>query len=64
MNTDKVDQELRALKKERDALKQQLAQAGDGVEAEKLNQQLEALDNELRQKDNDSYRRQHAVFSE
>ena len=62
-NTDAVDQEIQALKKKREQLEQQLSAAADPAEAERLEQQLAQTESELRQKDNDAYRRQNAVIS-
>ena len=62
-NTDAVDQEIQALKKKREQLEQQLNAASDPAEARKLEQQLAQTESELRQKDNDAYRRQNAVIS-
>ena len=62
VNTDKVDREIEALKEEQRQLKRQLS-AADPREAEALNRQLAQVERELRQKDNDAYRRQNAVVS-
>lgn len=63
INTDAVDQEIQALKKKQETLKQQLNAAADPAEAENLEKQLAQTESELRQKDNDAYRRQNAVVS-
>ena len=57
-----MDRELENLRKERDQLEQQLRSAAP-EQAEDIRRQLDQLNRELSQKDNDSYRRQHAVFS-
>ena len=62
-NTDKVDREIKRLKEKREQLEQQLASA-DPQAAEALERQLAQVESELRQKDNDTYRRQNAVISE
>ena len=62
-NTDKVDREIEKLKEERDQLEQQIRTTKDPDKAEDLKRQLAQLENELRQKDNDAYRRQNAVIS-
>lgn len=62
-NTDAVDREIEALKKKQEQLKQQLNAAADPAEAEKLEKQLAQTESELRQKDNDAYRRRNAVIS-
>ena len=61
-NTDKVDREIKQLEAKRERLEQQLASA-DPQAAEALERQLAQVESELRQKDNDSYRRQNAVIS-
>ena len=63
-NTDKVDREIEKLKEERDQLEQQIRTTKDPDKAEDLKRQLAQLENELRQKDNDAYRRQNAVISQ
>ena len=64
-NTDKVDREIEKLKEERDQLEQQIRTTKDPDKAEgrDLKRQLAQLENELRQSDNDAYRRQNAVIS-
>ena len=62
INTDKVDQELRMLKEKREQMEKQLASASPEA-AGALERQLSQIENELRQKDNDTYRRQNAVVS-
>lgn len=61
-DTGKVDRELENLRKRQEELTQQLRSAAP-EQAEKLQRQLDQVNRELAQKDNDSYRRQHAVFS-
>lgn len=61
-NTDRVDRELEKLRAEQEKLSGQLRTASP-EDAEKLQKRLSQLENELRQKDNDSYRRAHAVIS-
>jgi len=62
-NTDKVDAEIRRLKKKQAKLEQQLAQADDRQRAN-LERQLAKVEAELHRKDNDAYRKQHAVVTE
>lgn len=62
-NTDKVDREIERLKKKQRELKQPLNTETDPTKAEALKKQLTQIENELRQKDNDSYRRQHTVYT-
>lgn len=61
-STDKVDGEIEGLKAKAAQLSQQLAGA-DPFRQDELAKQLAQVEDELRQKDNDTYRRQHAVFS-
>ncbi len=59
-STDKVDAEIRKLKEKKAKLEQEIALAKDDPKKqEKLQKQLEQVENELRVKDTDSYRRQH-----
>lgn len=58
-NTDKVDREIRQLKKRRSELAQQLNSETDETKAERLQRQLAQIEQELSRKDNDTYRRQH-----
>lgn len=67
VNTDKVDAEIRKLKEKRESLEQQLNQAqnsGDGQKAEALKRKLAAADAEVSAKNNDAYRKQHAVITQ
>lgn len=61
-NTDKVDAEIRKLKKKEAELKQRIARAGSPEEQERLKSELLNVQNELRVKDNDAYRRAHTQF--
>lgn len=62
-NTDKVDREIEKLKKKREELERQINAETDDAKIKELEQKLAQVESELRQKDNDAYRRQHAVFS-
>ncbi|WP_455527591.1 hypothetical protein [Huintestinicola sp.] len=62
-NTDKVDGELERLREKARDFEQKLRYARDENEAEEIQKQLEAVKNELAQKDNDAYRKNNAVFS-
>lgn len=62
-NTDKVDREIEQLKRRQQALQQQLNTETDEARARELERELAQVESELRQKDNDAYRRQHTVFS-
>ncbi|MCI8553430.1 MAG: hypothetical protein HFJ80_00590 [Clostridiales bacterium] len=62
-NTDRVDREIEKLKREKQQLEQQLRSAPDSPKAEEWTRQLSRIEQQLSQKDNDAYRRQHTVFS-
>lgn len=65
-STDKVDREIEKLKKEQEKLERQLSSAANHADNEKireLERKLAQIEGQLRQKDNDTYRRQHAEFS-
>lgn len=62
MNTDRVDRELEKLRAEQEKLSGQLRSASP-EDAEKLQKRLSRIQNELRQKNTDAYRRAHAVIS-
>ena len=59
-----MDREIEKLKKSLSETKQQLSSANDPKEKELLNNKLSQLEAELRQKDNDTYRRQHMQITE
>ena len=56
LSTDEVDEEIEELKNRRAELKKSLQTSGD----ENLQKELKQIENELRLKDNDEYRKQHA----
>lgn len=63
-NTDQVDREIEKLKEKKKELEQQIRLAsGDEKKVRELENRLTQVESELSQKDNDTYRRQHAVFS-
>lgn len=62
-DTGRVDGEIRRLKQQKEALERQLSSRADGAGAEELERKLARVERELAQKDNDAYRRRHAVFS-
>ena len=62
-STDKVDEEIAQLKAREAMLAQKLHSAGDSVQQDSLEEELSRVENELRQKDNDTYRRQNTEFS-
>jgi hypothetical protein len=58
ISTDKVDAEIKLLKNKKAQLEQKISTSqGDNADLQK---QLAHIDNELRQKDNDTYRKQHS----
>lgn len=61
-NTDNVDREIKQLKEQAQQIKQRINSA-EGKERVHLEKQLKRVQSELSQKDNDNYRRQHAVIS-
>lgn len=62
-NTDKVDREIEKLKKQKQELEQQINRETDESKIEDLKAKLEQIEKELSQKDNDTYRRQHATYT-
>ncbi len=63
-NTDKVDREIEKLKAKQAKLEQELARCREDPEKRsELEKQLAQVENELRVKDTDSYRRRHIRFT-
>lgn len=62
-NTDQVDREIEKLKKKKEELEQRLGTETDEAKIRELERRLAQVERELRQKDNDTYRRQHAAFT-
>lgn len=62
-STDKVDREIEKLKKLKKELEQQIHRETDETKVEELEAKLAQVEKELGQKDNDTYRRQHAVYT-
>ena len=62
-STDKVDGEIARLKSKESLLAQRLHTSSDSVQQRDLEEELARIENELRQKDNDTYRRQNTEFS-
>lgn len=62
-STDKVDREIEKLKKKQAELQKQLNAETDETKIRNLERELAQVESELRQKDNDTYRRQHAQYS-
>ena len=63
-NTDKVDREIEKLKKKQQELEQRLNSETDEAKIKDLERQLAQVEQELKQKDSDTYRRQHAVYTQ
>ena len=63
-NTDKVDREIEKLKKQQQELEQRLNTETDEAKIKDLERQLSQVEQELKQKDSDTYRRQHAVYTQ
>lgn len=62
-NTDKVDREIEKLQEKQQWLEQQIQTvAGDEQKVRELQKKLAQVEAELRQKDNDTYRRQNSEF--
>lgn len=62
-NTDKVDREIKRLKEKQEAIQQQIQSETDEIKRLELEKKLAQIESELHQKNNDTYRRQHAEFS-
>lgn len=62
-DTGKVDREIEKLKRKRAELEQRLNTERDEARREELERRLAQVEAELRQKDNDGYRRRNTVFS-
>ena len=63
-NTDKVDREIEKLKKKQQELEQRLNSETDEAKIKDLEHQLAQVEQELKQKDSDTYRRQHAAYTQ
>ena len=60
-NSDKVDREIEKLKKKQQELEQRLGTETDEAKIKNLEHQLAQVERDLKQKDNDTYRRQHTT---
>lgn len=63
VDTTRVDREIEALREQERQLKQSLQTEDDEKKRGDLERQLARIQSELMQKDNDTYRRSHAVVS-
>ncbi len=63
MDTGKVDREIKRLKEKQEKLSQQIGREQDPAKKEQLERELSQVERELAKKDNDTYRRQHAVVT-
>lgn len=63
-NTSKVDREIEKLKKKKEYLEQQLITETDEAKRKDLERRLTQVEQELEQKDSDTYRRQHSTFTQ
>lgn len=57
-------QSIEKLKKKKEDLEQQLNTETDEAKIKDLEHQLAQVERELKQKDSDTYRRQHAVYTQ
>ena len=62
-NTDAVDRTIEQLKRKQEELSQRLNTETDEARRKDLERQLAQVEQELKQKDNETYRRQHTQFS-
>lgn len=62
-STDQVDREIRRLKREKAELERQIAAEPREDKRRSLEKQLDQVEAQLRQKDNDAYRKRHTKFS-
>lgn len=62
-STDQVDREIEKLKEKKEDLEKKLNTETDDKKVDNLQRQLEQVERELMEKDNDSYRKQHATFT-
>lgn len=62
-DTGKVDREIEKLREEKTRLSEQVRMTDDPQKKEELRRQLAQVEQELAQKDNDTYRRQHATVT-
>lgn len=62
-DTSKVDREIEKLKKKQQELEQRLASETDEAKARDLERQQAQVEQELKEKDNDTYRRQNSTFT-
>lgn len=64
MNADKVEEEIKKLKEKKAELEQQIAKAAENPDTQaKLEKKLQQIENEIKVKDTDSYKRQHTEYT-
>lgn len=64
ISTDKADQEIKTLKQQKKQFEQQIKSATqNGEETKDIEKKFFNIENELKQKDNDTYRQQNASIS-
>lgn len=63
-NTDKVDREIERLKKEKQELEQRIDTETNESKIKDLERRLAQVERELREKDNDTYRKKHSTFTQ
>jgi len=63
-DTSEADREIKKLKEKQKELEKQLSAETDEAKVRDLERRLAQVESELRQKDNDTYRRQHSKFTE
>lgn len=62
-NTDRVDAEIRQLREKRQEVQRQMQSEENAEKRKSLERQLASLDSELMLKDNDTYRKQNAIYT-
>jgi len=63
-DTTKVDREIKKLREKKENLEEQISSETDEAKLREHERRLAQAESELRQKDNDAYRRQHSEFTE
>lgn len=64
VNTDSIEAEIKELKEERKEIQKQINQAADDPDKKaELEKQLSDIEAEIKEKDNDTYKKQHASYT-